>query len=205
MFSGSIALELEEKIRLEEMQMISKIATWIVWTALAVVVTVFVFRHTDLVTPASSQANAENRSLAFALLDKTSSSRATTGSSESKLENAREAFFHGNDDEAIKLYNEYIKNNAKNPDVRGELGNAYYASGRLIDAAGAYYDAAKLLLAAQRYPDVEFLLPIIAELQPMLADELKMKLNAATGSQMAVPTTSSVMLQRAPQSALTRY
>jgi tetratricopeptide (TPR) repeat protein len=182
--------------------MISKIANWVVWTALTVVVLVLVYRNTDWFKPAADHAMESVKTVAA----KVPTGPFGKNSSEEKIANAREAFARGDIDGAVTLYNEYIKNNASDPDARGELGNVYYMTGRLPEATQAYYDAAKLLLEKKELDRVDALLPVIAQSNPMMADELAQKLHETMGAQMmAPPPGGGQMPQQAPQSALTRY
>jgi hypothetical protein len=182
--------------------MISKIANWVVWTALTVVVLVLVYRNTDWFKPAADRAMESVRSVA---------SKVPTGpfgknSSEEKISGARDAFARGDVDGAVTLYNDYIKSNATDPDARGELGNVYYMTGRLPEATQAYYDAAKLLLDKKELDRVDALLPVIAQVNPMMADELTQKLHDAMGTQMMMaPPSAGELPKQSPQSALTRY
>jgi tetratricopeptide (TPR) repeat protein len=186
---------------LEEKTMISKIASWVIWSAFTVVVAVFIYQHTNWISPTTAKAKEIIRPLVAGVL----ADPAGTQSSNEKIAGAREAFAHGDMERAITSYNDYIKNNAKNADVRGELGNVYYLTGRPNEAAEAYYDAAQLLLNEHDFERVASLIPIIAETQPMMANELSQKLRAATGVEKTAPSPSSLLQQRAAQSALTRY
>jgi thioredoxin-like negative regulator of GroEL len=181
--------------------MISRIANWVVWTALTVVVLVLVYRNTEWFKPAADRAMESVKTVA----SKVPTGPFGKGSSEEKISSAREAFSRGDMDGAVTLYNEYIKNNANDPDARGELGNVYYMTGRLPEAAQAYYDAAKLLLEKKELERVDALLPVIAEANPMLADELVQKLHEAMGAQMMAPPPAGETPRQGPQSALTRY
>jgi hypothetical protein len=176
--------------------MIGKIASWVVWTAFTVVFAVFIYRHTGLIKPATAEA----KSIAKEMLVKTG---VVSGqSSRDKLIGAREAFARGQVDQAISQYNDYIANHSKDADARGELGNVYYVSGRVIEAADTYYDAAKLLMEKHELDRVDSLLPVIAEAKPRLARELaqEVRKELTTG-----PTPVSAITDRAPQSSLTRY
>jgi thioredoxin-like negative regulator of GroEL len=181
--------------------MISKIANWVVWTALTVVVLVLVYKNTDWFKPAADKAMASVKSVAA----KVPTGPFGKNSSEEKIGTAREAFARGDVDGAVAIYNEYIKSNANDPDARGELGNVYYMTGRLPEAAQAYYDAAKLLLDKKELDRVDELLPVIAQVNPMMADELVQKLHEAMNAQMSAPPPVGQMPQQAPQSALTRH
>jgi thioredoxin-like negative regulator of GroEL len=185
--------------------MISKIANWVVWTALTVVVLVLVYRNTDWFKPAADKALESVKTVAA----KVPTGPFGKSSSEEKVASAREAFGRGDVEGAIALYNEAIKNNAGDPDARGELGNVYYMTGRLPEAAQAYYDAAKLLLDKKELDRVDALLPVIAQVNPMMADELTQKFHEAMGAQMTAPPpageTPQQAPQQAPQSAQTRH
>ncbi len=181
--------------------MISRIASWMIWAAFTIVVAVFVYRHTDWISPTTTKIKEVVKPLVAKVLTDPSGKN----SSREKIAGAREAFAHGDMERAIANYNDYIKSNAKNADVRGELGNVYYLTGRPNEAAEAYYEAAQLLLKEHDFERVSSLLPIIAETKPMLADELSQKLRATAGVQKMEPPSASKPQQKAAQSALTRY
>jgi len=181
--------------------MLSKIAYWLVWTALTAVVLVLVYRNTDWFKPAADKAVDSVKSVV---------SKVPTGpfgkdTASDKLTSAREAFVKGDIDGAVASYNDVIKSNANNADARGELGNVYYLTGRLPEAAQAYYDAANLLLDRKEFDRVEPLLPVIAQINPMMADELLYKLHMAMDATMMPPQVQGQYPQQAPQSALTRH
>jgi hypothetical protein len=181
--------------------MIGRIASWVIWVAFTVVVAIFIYRHTDWISPATTKVKDVVKPLVAKVLTDPSGKQ----SSKEMIVGAREAFAHGDMDRAITNYNDYIKNNAKNADVRGELGNVYYLTGRPNEAAEAYYEAAQLLLKEHDFERVASLLPIIAETKPMLANELSQKLRAVAGVQKMEPPSPTTPQQKAPQSALTRY
>lgn len=181
--------------------MFSKIANWVVWTALTVVVLVLVYKNTEWFKPAADRAIESVKSVA---------SKVPTGpfgksSSEGKLNNAREAFARGDIDGAVTMYNDVIKSHPNDADARGELGNVYYLTGRLPEATQAYYDTAKLLLEKKDIDRVEPLLPVIAQLNPMMADELTQKLHETMDASMMANQPPVPYGQQAPQSALTRH
>jgi thioredoxin-like negative regulator of GroEL len=180
--------------------MINKIAYWTIWTAFTIVVAVFAYRHSGWFSPATEKTNDTVKPLLGKVLTEPTGKHSPL----EKIASAREAFAQGNMDRAISDYNDFIKKNTRNADVRGELGNVYYLTGRPEEAAEAYYDAAQLLLKEHDFERVAAVIPIIAETKPMMADELSQKLRTAMGEQRAVPT-SGMHSQRAPQSALTRY
>jgi tetratricopeptide (TPR) repeat protein len=181
--------------------MLSKIAYWLVWTALTAVVLVLVYRNTDWFKPAADKAVDSVKSVV---------SKVPTGpfgkdTMNDRLTSAREAFGNGDIDGAVASYNDVIKSHANNADARGELGNVYYLTGRLPEAAQAYYDAANLLLDKKEFDRVEPLLPVIAQINPMMADELIYKLHMAMDPTMMPPQAQGQYPQQAPQSALTRH
>jgi tetratricopeptide (TPR) repeat protein len=181
--------------------MISKIVYWAIWTAFTVVVATFVYRYSGWVSPSVEKAREVGKPLVAKVLADPASKQASLA----KIAGAREAFAQGNMDRAINDYNDFIKKNAGNADVRGELGNVYYLTGRPEEAAEAYYDAAQLLLKEHDFERVAAVIPIIAETKPMMADELSLKLRAAMGNQQTLPTPPRMYSQRAAQSALTRH
>ncbi len=65
---------------------------------------------------------------------------------QSLLVNARAAFARKDIVGAINAYRDYIDRNPGDVDARGELGNVYFANGRLRDAAHIYDEAANMKL-----------------------------------------------------------
>lgn len=124
-----------------------------------------------------------------------------------KSDNAREAFARGDIDGAVSLYQKRIKRNSKDVEAHQELGNVYYSTGRLPQAAQAYTEAVNLMIEKKEFDDVDPMLSVIAEFNPRKADELIRKLHNAMDEQMRVsyPTPSYEPLQKPSQSALTRY
>jgi uncharacterized protein YbjT (DUF2867 family) len=102
---------------------------------------------------------------------------------------------------SVVAYKDYLKANSSNADAHGELGNVYYLTGRYQDAAQSYYDSAKLLIEQKQTERVAALLPVVAQVNPALADELAQKLSQIP-SQMAQPGVQGA--QQPPQSAM-RY
>jgi thioredoxin-like negative regulator of GroEL len=181
--------------------MFSKIANWVVWSALTLVVLVLVYKNTDWFKPAADRAMESVKSV----VAKVPTGPFGKGSSEDKLNSAREAFARGDVDGAVKIYNDVIKSQANNADARGELGNVYYLTGRLPEATQVYYETAKLLLEKKELDRVEPLLPVIAQLNPMMADELTQKFHQAMDAKMMSSFPAAQPAQQAPQSALTRH
>jgi tetratricopeptide (TPR) repeat protein len=181
--------------------MFSKIANWVVWSALTAVVLVLLYKNTDWFKPAADKAISS----AKAVVAQVPTVSFTKYSVDDKLNTARQAYAHGDTNTAVTTYNEIIRNNPNNADARGELGNVYYMTGRVPEATQAYYDAAKLLLEKKELDRVDALLPIIARFNPMMADEIAQKFHEAMGGTVTQPPAPSQYREQAPQSALTRY
>jgi thioredoxin-like negative regulator of GroEL len=183
----------------------SKIANAVVWTALAIVVVVLVYKNTDWFKPAADKAMEDVKSV----IAKVPTGSFGKNSAADSIAKARDAFARGDANGAVAIYNEIIKSDANNTDARGELGNVYYSTGRQQEAAQAYYDAAKLMIAKNEIDRVEALLPVIDQINPMMVDDLMQQLHNAIGQQMMAnqPTQQAPQepSQQAPQSALTRY
>lgn len=177
--------------------MLKKSLNIIIWLGLTMLVVVLVYRNTDWFKPAADKA-MEGISSAV--------SKAPAGPfgknvSDDLLNKGRDAFAAGDIDGATTAYKDYLRSNTNNADAHGELGNVYYLSGRHTEAAQSYYDSAKLLLEQKQMDRVPALLPIIAQVNPALADELAQKLYQ-TNPQAAPQFTPA--LQQPPQSAI-RY
>lgn len=184
--------------------MLSKIANWVVWTALTVVVLVLVYKNTDSFKPAADKAMEGVKSV----VAKVPTGPFGKGASEDKLNTAREAFARGDVDGAVTLYNSIIKSNANDADARGELGNIYFMTNRIPEAAQAYYDAAKILIEKKELDRADALVDVIFQLNPMMADELSQKLHEAMSASMSagIPAAPDRYRQpQPPQSALTRH
>lgn len=176
--------------------MIGRIASWVVWTLLTIVFAMFVYRQSDVVKPASAGTSG----LVNQFLVSTSDSGRL--GADNKLTSAREALSRGQTERAISQYQEYIASHSKDVDARGELGNLYYSTGRVVEAADVYYDTAKLLMENRKLERVSALLPAIAEAKPRLARELRDELRNEISPG---PFPTSTVVDRSPQSALTRY
>jgi thioredoxin-like negative regulator of GroEL len=193
--------------------MFSKIANAVVWTALAIVVVVLVYKNTDWFKPAADKALEDVK----AVISKVPTGSFGKSSAVENLTKAREAFARGDVNGAVSMYSECIKSNADDTDARGELGNVYYTTGRMQEAAQTYYDTAKLLLAKNEIDRVEALLPVIDQINPALVDDLMPQLHNAIDKQMMAnqpqaefpqqtpQQASQPVPQQAPQSALTRH
>jgi hypothetical protein len=92
---------------------------------------------------------------------------------------ARAAHARGDVTAAIRAYEDLIARQPKDAAVRGELGNVYWAAGRLQDAARSYHGAALVLIAAGRVADAVPLEAAIRKGDGALADDLARRLAAA--------------------------
>lgn len=186
--------------------MISKIANWVVWTALTVLVLLLVYWNTNWFKPAAERMLTSVRTATASVTNAVGGGEAAKP--EDKINNAREYFARGDVDGAVAVYSELIQANPSDADARGELGNVYYLTGRPYEAAQAFYDAAKLLLDKRDFQRVAALLPAIGQINPMMADELAYRmaeLNSNQAAAQAPAGTSAEAPKQAPQSALTRY
>lgn len=177
--------------------MLKKSLNAIIWLGLTVLVMVLVYKNTDWFKPAADKAMDTIASA----VNKAPVGPFSKNTSEEFLDKGREAFSSGDMGGAVAAYKDYLKSNTTNADAYGELGNVYYLTGHYQDAAQSYYDSAKLLIEQKQTDRVSALLPIIAQVNPALADELAQKLSHSP-SQIAQPGMQGV--QQPPQSA-TRY
>jgi len=180
--------------------MISRIANWVLWTALTVVVLVLAYKNTDWFKPADKAMDSVK-----AVVAKVPGVASDKTSAAVTIASAREAFARGDVDGAVAIYSEIVKADAKDVDARGELGNVYYMTGRQQQAAEVYADAANVLIDKKDFERVDDLLPVIAEINPMMADHLVQKMHEGMNAQMMARTSSFESQQQGPQSALTRH
>lgn len=181
--------------------MLSKIANWVVWTALTLVVLVLFYRYTDWFKPAADTAYGSVKSL----VSKVPSNPFAKNASADKLASARDAFARGDVNAAVSIYGEIAKANPKNADARGELGNVYYLTGRLPEAAQAYYDAANVLLERKEYARIEPMLPAIAEFDPAMAGDIAQRMGTAVAAGDGAGPQGGSSWPSSPQSAHMRY
>ena len=97
--------------------MISRIANWVLWTALTVVVLVLAYKNTDWFKPAADKA-MESVKAVVAKVPGVSSDKASAAVT---IASAREAFARGDVDGAVAIYSDIVKADAKDVDARGEL------------------------------------------------------------------------------------
>ncbi len=178
--------------------MFSKAANWIVGALLLLIVVFLVYRYTPWLKPVAEHAKS-------VIGQTVPNGPFGKGASEDQINLARDAYAKGDMDASIAAYKDYIKKNPANADADGELGNIYFTIGKLPEAAQAYYDAGKLLLDQKQPERVAELLPVIAQGNPSLANDLSMKM-AQAGSQEMPPagiaqTANGPQPSAAPQAA----
>ncbi len=92
------------------------------------------------------------------------------------LQQARTAFWQGEHERAIELYQALIAQGKATPELHGELGNILGWVGRMDEALDALEQAAEGLLAEQRFAEVVAMLPAIHTHRPQLAERLHQRL-----------------------------
>jgi thioredoxin-like negative regulator of GroEL len=129
------------------------------------------------------------------------------GASHDSLAQARSAYANGDIDSAENAYKSYMRRDTDNADVHGELGNMYYASGKLSEAGQSYYDAANRLIAQNRFDQAKTLLPLINQTNPDLATELASRIEQAENQQTTSIAQNNLNQPEPalPQSALRYY
>ncbi len=180
--------------------MLSKVATWIVWSALALFIVFLVYRNNSNIKPAADHAVSRVKSVISHVIS-------DGDASEQSLNQARDAYAKGNIEAAMNAYQAYTRHNSDNADARGELGNVYYSAGRLPEAAQSYYDAANLLIEQKQMDKASALIPTIGQINTALASELTAKIAQAEARQPSGQEQSSLNQPAPvlPQSALRYY
>ena len=95
------------------------------------------------------------------------------------LRQARQAYWQRNYEEAEAAYRKLLEISPDNPDLYGELGNLYYATGKWKLAGDAYYQASTRLLQSGQSTQVTYLLRVLKGLDPDLADKLEQEMQQA--------------------------
>jgi tetratricopeptide (TPR) repeat protein len=172
--------------------MISKVANWILGAVLFLIVVFLVYHYTNWFKPATDQIKSViGQTLPEGPFGK--------GASEDQLNLARDSYAKGDMEASVTAYKEYIKKNPSNADAAGELGNVYFAGGKMPEAAQAYYDAAKILLDQKQPERVNDLMPVIAQGNPALANELSEKLSQAFSQQQPEGMMQTTQAPQPPQ------
>ncbi len=95
------------------------------------------------------------------------------------LVNARAAYARQDILSSINAYRGYIDRNPNAVEARGELGNVYFSSGRLHDAAQAYFEAAMLKLKSGDIAGAQAFLSAVRQGDGALGDDLKREIAKA--------------------------
>jgi hypothetical protein len=98
------------------------------------------------------------------------------------LVRARDAYSRKDLLGAVNAYRAYIDRNPDATDARGELGNVYFAAGRLRDAAEMYFEVATRHLASGDIAGARALRGAVRKGDAPLGDELDRRIAAASGS-----------------------
>ena len=161
--------------------MISRLANWILYAVILAVIGALIYYYTDWFKPATEKAIVAAKSVVESMPLGPFSKK--EGADEA-LGQAREAYARGDAEAAIRAYSDVVKKNPGNMDAQGELGNVYYMTGRLPEAAQAFYEAAKLMIDQNQVGRAQALLPPIGQGNPALANELQQKLMQMQQPQM---------------------
>jgi tetratricopeptide (TPR) repeat protein len=153
--------------------MISRLANLILYAVILAVIGALIYYYTDWFKPATQKAVVAARSVVESIPIGPFSKKEESGEA---LNQAREAYARGDAEGAVRAYSEVVKKNPTNIDAQGELGNVYYMTGRLQEAAQAFFEAAKLMIDQKQVERAQALLPPIGQGNPALANELQQKL-----------------------------
>ncbi len=95
------------------------------------------------------------------------------------LVNARAAYARQDILSSINAYRGYIDRNPNTIEARGELGNVYFSSARLHDAAQVYFEAAMLKLKSGDIAGAQAFLSAVRQGDGALGDDLKREIAKA--------------------------
>lgn len=155
--------------------MISRLANWILYAVILAVIGALIYYYTDWFKPATEKAVSTAKSVVESIPVGPFSKKAA----DEVLNQAREAYSRGDADAAIRSYTEFLGKNPDSIDGHGELGNVYYMTGRLQEAAQAFFEAGKRMIDQNQAERAQALLPSIGQGNPALAGELQQKLMQA--------------------------
>ncbi len=152
--------------------MISRLANWILYAVILAVIGALIYYYTDWFKPATQKAVSTAKSVVESIPIGPFSKKAA----DELLNQAREAYSRGDAEAAIRSYTEFLAKNPDSIDGHGELGNVYYMSGRLQEAAQSFFEAGKRMIDQNQAERAQALLPSIGQGNPALAGELQQKL-----------------------------
>jgi tetratricopeptide (TPR) repeat protein len=176
--------------------MISRLANWILYAVILAVIGALIYYYTDWFKPATEKAFVAAKSVVESMPLGPFSKK--EGGDEAVAQ-AREAYARGDAEAAIRAYSDIVKKNPGNMDAQGELGNVYYMTGRLPEAAAAFYEAAKLMIEQNQIGRAQALLAPIGQGNPVLANELQQKLMQAQMPPQQMPPQQMPPQQMPPQ------
>jgi tetratricopeptide (TPR) repeat protein len=180
--------------------MISRLANWILYAVILAVIGALIYYYTDWFRPAAQKAMVAAKGMLESIPLGPFSKR--EGADGAALGQAREAYARGDIEGAVRAYGDIVKKNPGNVDAQGELGNVYYMTGRLREAADAFAAAAKLLIDQQQADRAQSLLPAIGQGNPALASEIVQRLMQAGQPAAANPAQGPhAGMAPAPQAA----
>ena len=177
--------------------MISRLANWILYAVILAVIGALIYYYTDWFKPATQKAVSTAKSVVESIPVGPFSKKAA----DELLNQAREAYARGDSDTAVKAYTDFLGKNADSIDGHGELGNVYYMTGRLQEAAQSYYEAAKRMIDQNQIDRAQALLAPIGQVNPALAGELQQKMaqQAQPQQQGGAPQMQGQMPQQMPE------
>jgi len=175
--------------------MISRLANWILYAVILAVIGALIYYYTDWFKPATQKAVSTAKSVVESIPVGPFSKKAA----DELLNQAREAYARGDSDTAVKAYTDFLGKNADSIDGHGELGNVYYMTGRLQEAAQSYYEAAKRMIDQNQTDRAQALLAPIGQGNPALAGELQQKMAQQAQQQGGAPQMQGQMPQQMPQ------
>lgn len=100
----------------------------------------------------------------------------SSGTLSPQIEKARRAYWDGDTQRAIVLYQAFLNSDPKHPYARGELGGIYFKSGRLAEAASEFRLAAELLSQEGANADAKRMIDALATIDPESARQLAQQL-----------------------------
>jgi hypothetical protein len=160
--------------------MISRLANWILYAVILAVIGALIYYYTDWFKPAAQKAVVAAKGMLESIPIGPFSKR--EGADAAALGEARAAYARGDVEGAVRAYTDIVKKSPDSVDAQGELGNVYYMTGRLREAADAYAAAAKLLIDQHQVERAQTLLPAIGQGNPALANEVMQRLAQASQS-----------------------
>ncbi|MES9844214.1 MAG: hypothetical protein ABW162_14345 [Candidatus Sedimenticola sp. PURPLELP] len=102
--------------------------------------------------------------------------------SQISIEQARQAYWSGNESAAIDLYRDVIRADAANPGAHGELGNILLKQGRMDDAFAEFELAVMLYKSAGNNDGADELLNALEQVDQQRSETIRSKIEENDGS-----------------------